>query len=164
MACAFSGSGYKRVIIDEKYSAQNTQLNLVVYSQLEVQTVGGTSHHLIKPYEDDKNFYGAWNALCEWSDDAAVKNKPANYFKSNLESYRITLASNVAQCINNFLTSFLLLKKNPGEAISESHALSLFHRGVKDPGFEMTVEIQKINMIIPSCSLLLMFVNKISRS
>ena len=31
----------------------------------------------------------------------------------------------------------------PGEDISEIHALSLFLRGIKDPGFDMTVEIQR---------------------
>ena len=34
------------------------------------------------------------------------------------------------------------MKKIPGESISESHASSLFLRGVKDPYFEMTVESQ----------------------
>ena len=35
------------------------------------------------------------------------------------------------------------MKKIPGESISESHAISLFLRGIKDPDFVMTVEIQK---------------------
>ena len=60
-----------------------------------------------------------------------------------MESYRLASASNTAQYINNFLTLFQELKKIPGEAISESHGLSLFLRGVKDLDFEMTVEIQR---------------------
>ena len=51
-------------------------MNRVVYSQFEVGTVGGTSHQLIKQYEEDKNGYGAWNALCEWYDGDDVKKKP----------------------------------------------------------------------------------------
>ena len=36
----------------------------------------------------------------------------------------------------------MIIEKVPGEAISESHDLSLFLRGIKDPDFETTVEIQ----------------------
>ena len=64
MECAFDESVYKQVLIYATYSIWNTQMNRVVYSQWEVATVGGTAHHLIKKYEDDKNGYGAWNALC----------------------------------------------------------------------------------------------------
>ena len=32
--CAFEGSGYKQMLTDATYAAQNTQINLVLYSQL----------------------------------------------------------------------------------------------------------------------------------
>ena len=50
-------------------------MNQVVYYLLSVETVGVTSHHLIKHHEGDKNGYGAWNDLCEWYDGDAVKNE-----------------------------------------------------------------------------------------
>ena len=84
----------------------NTQINQLVYSQLEVATIGWTAYHIIKKYEDDKDGYGAWNDLCEWYDGGAVRNKTSDSLRSKLESYRITSASNAAQYINNFLTSF----------------------------------------------------------
>ena len=71
---AFDGSGYKQLLTDATYAAQNTQMNWVVYSQLIVATIGGTAHHLIKQYEDNKNGYGSRNALCEWYDGNSVKN------------------------------------------------------------------------------------------
>ena len=55
----FVGSGYEQVLTDATYSAQKTQMNRVVYSQLSVTTIGGTSYHIIKQYEDDKNGYGS---------------------------------------------------------------------------------------------------------
>ena len=70
-----------------------------------------------------------------------------------MEIYHLASASKSAQYINNFLTSFQDLNNNPGEAISESHALYLFMRGVKDPYFEMTVEIHKKKTIILLCGL-----------
>ena len=59
MEYAFNGSGYERVLTDATYSVQNTHMNRVVYSQLSVTTIGGTSYHIIKQYEDDKNGYGS---------------------------------------------------------------------------------------------------------
>ena len=59
-------------------------MNRVIYSQLEVETVGGTAHHLIKQHEDDMNGYGAWNTLCECYDRDAMKNKTADCFRTNL--------------------------------------------------------------------------------
>ena len=63
--CSLYGSVYERVLKDATYDALNTQMNRVVYSQLEVETFGGTSHQLIKQHKDNKNGYGAWNTLCE---------------------------------------------------------------------------------------------------
>ena len=79
-------------------------MNRVVYSQLSVATVGGNSHRLFKQYKDDNNGYGSWNDLCEWYDGNRMKNKTADSLKSKLESYCLTLASNAAHYINNFLT------------------------------------------------------------
>ena len=61
-------------------------MNQVIYSQLLVETVGVTSHNLIKQYKDDKNGYGAWNALCEWYDENSVKNKTENCLRSSCKS------------------------------------------------------------------------------
>ena len=66
-------------------------MNQVVYSQLSVSTVGETAHHQIEKHKGNKNGYGVWNALCEWYDGYAVKNKTVDYFRSKLERYRLTL-------------------------------------------------------------------------
>ena len=61
--CTSGVSGYDWVLTDATYSGQNTQINLVVYYHLEVATVEGTAHHLVKQHEDYKNGYAGWNAL-----------------------------------------------------------------------------------------------------
>ena len=72
-------------------------MNQVVYYQLAVATVGGTSHQIIKKNEGNKNVYGACNTLCECYDGGAVEKKTADYLRSKLEIYCLTLASNIAQ-------------------------------------------------------------------
>ena len=42
---------------------------------MAVETVGGTTHHLVKQHEDDNNGYAAWKYLCEFYDEYAVSNK-----------------------------------------------------------------------------------------
>ena len=59
-----------------------------------------------------------------------------------MESY-LTSAPNTVKYINNVLTSFWELNKIPEEFISESHALFLFLRDIKDPDFDRIVEIIK---------------------
>ena len=79
-------------------------MNLVVYSQFVVSTVGGTAYHLIKQYEDDNNGYVSWKALCECYYEDNVKNEKSDYLRSKLEIYHLTSMSNTSQYINNFLT------------------------------------------------------------
>ena len=43
--------------------------------------------------------------------------------------------------INNFLTSYQELNEIPGEALPESHALSMFLKGIKDTDYETFVEM-----------------------
>ena len=45
--------------------------------------------------------------FCEWYDGGSMRKKTEDSLNSKLESYRLTSASNAAQYINNFLTSFL---------------------------------------------------------
>ena len=68
-----------------------------------------------------------------------MKNETEDYLSSKLKIYRLTLAFNYEKYMNNFLTSSQELRKNPGEAIQESYALSLILRGIKDPDLDMTV-------------------------
>ena len=59
-------------------------MNCVVYSQLEVATVGGIAHHLVKQHEENKDKYSSWNSLCEWYYGVNVNNKTKNYLMSKL--------------------------------------------------------------------------------
>ena len=72
-------------------------MNCVVYSQLEVATVGGTAYHLIKHHDNNNNGYEAWNALCDWYDGDEVNIEISYLLRPKLESYGITLVSNAAQ-------------------------------------------------------------------
>ena len=57
--CAFSGSGYERVLEDQEYAIDHERLNKVVYSQLAAATVDGVAYHLVQQFETEKNGYAA---------------------------------------------------------------------------------------------------------
>ena len=79
-------------------------MNWVVYYKLSVATVVGTAaYNMIKQHDDYKNGYVAWNFFCEWYDGGAEKNETADYLRSKLESYRLTLASDESKYLNNVL-------------------------------------------------------------
>ena len=50
-------------------------MNRIVYAQLSVATSDGTSHHLVKQYDQDRDGYEAWQALCQWHDGNLIKMK-----------------------------------------------------------------------------------------
>ena len=101
----FNGSGYEWVLTDATYSGQNTQMNRVVYYKLLVATVVGTAaYNMVKQHEDYNNGYVAWRFFCEWYDGGDVKNEAADYLRSNLEIYHLTLASDESKYINNVLS------------------------------------------------------------
>ena len=75
-------------------------------------TGGGAAHHLVKIFEDMKDVNAAWKSIFEWYDGDVMKNKSAESLRSKLESYSLTLSSNIENYINNFLTAYRVVMKN----------------------------------------------------
>ena len=61
--CAFHGSGQGEILTDSEYAKGHPIMNRTVYAQLSVATSDGTSHHLVKQYDNDRDGYKAWQAL-----------------------------------------------------------------------------------------------------
>jgi hypothetical protein len=80
--CAFSGSGYERILEDQSYATKQTRLNKVVYSQLASATVDGVAYHLVQQFEATKNGHAAWANLCEWFDGETVQSESATNIRS----------------------------------------------------------------------------------
>ena len=62
------------MLIDGTYDDQNTQINWLVYSQVALETVGGTAHHLVKQHKDNNNGFAAWKTFCECYEGDSMKN------------------------------------------------------------------------------------------
>eukprot|EP00957_Ditylum_brightwellii_P098198 7481795-Ditylum_brightwellii.AAC.1 len=81
-------------------------MNCIVYSQLSVVTSGGTAHHILKQFENEKDGHAAWNALCERYDGDTMKAETADTIRERLNGYKMNNRDRASHYINNFLTSY----------------------------------------------------------
>jgi hypothetical protein len=58
--CAFSRSGYEKVLEEARYASSHPKLNKIVYLQLSAATVDGMAYHLVQKYKEEKNGHAAW--------------------------------------------------------------------------------------------------------
>jgi hypothetical protein len=137
--CAFSGSGYERVLEDSGYATSNIRLNKVVYSQLASATVDGVAYHLVQKFETTKDGHAAWKNMCEWYDGEAVKSETAVGLRNKIEGLQLTQSSSGSDYVNKFLAWHRDLEKIQGEGMSASHAVSVFLRNITDPDYATTV-------------------------
>eukprot|EP00957_Ditylum_brightwellii_P028048 2117692-Ditylum_brightwellii.AAC.1 len=103
------------------------------YLQLLVATSGGTAFHLVKQFETEKYGYAAWGVFVHWYNRSIMKSEMADVICTKLENYRFGNSNSASQYIDSFLISFREINEIPGEALSESHAISLFLWGITDP-------------------------------
>ena len=137
--CAFSGSGYERVLEDEAYAVMNERLNKVVYSQLAAATVEGVAYHLVSKHEDTKNGYAAWKSLVDWYDGDMIQNETAENLRNKLENLRLHTGVSASEYINKFLAWFRDLDKIKGEGLSKGHAVHLFLKNIIDEEYKTSV-------------------------
>jgi hypothetical protein len=137
--CAFSGSGYKRVLEDSEYAMANERLNKVVYSQLAAATVEGVAYHLISKVDATKDGHAAWRNLVEWYDGNMILNETAENLQNKLDNLRLNTGVSASEYINKFLAWFQDLEKINGEGLSPGHAIHLFLKNITDNDYKTSV-------------------------
>ena len=137
--CAFSGSGYERVLDDMEYAVANERLNKVVYSQLAAATVDGVAYHLVQQFETDKNGHAAWKNLCDWYDGEMIQNETAENLRNKLDNLRLHSGISGSEYVNKFLAWYRDLEKIKGEGLSKGHATHLFLKNITDSDYQTSV-------------------------
>ena len=97
-----------------------------MYAQLSVATSDGTSHHLLKQFDEERNGHEAWKVLCEWYDGDLIKNKNAEIVRVKLNGLKLYPDISTRDYINNFMNLSNELNKIEGEAYSDNHYNFLF--------------------------------------
>jgi len=137
--CAFSGSGYERVLDDREFSNNNLRLNKVVYSQLAAATVDGVGYHLVQQFEEEKDGHAAWKNLCEWYDGDMIMNETAENLRNKLDNLRLHSGVSGSEYVNKFLAWYRDLEKIKGEGLSKGHATHLFLKNIIDQDYQTSV-------------------------
>ena len=137
--CAFSGSGYERVLDDLEYATNNVRLNKVVYSQLAAATVDGVAYHLVQQFETEKNGHAAWKNLCDWYDGDTIQNETAENLRNKLDNLRLHSGVSGSQYVNKFLAWYRDLEKIKGKGLSAGHAKQLFLKNITDVEYQTSV-------------------------
>ena len=117
-------------------------MNRIVYAQLSVATSDGTSHHLVKQYNHDRDGYKAWQALCEWYGDL-IKNKNAEIVRVKLDGPKLYPGISASDYINSFMNLSNELNKIEGEAYSDNHYKFLFLKNIEHPDYQVTKKLLK---------------------
>ena len=117
-------------------------MNRIAYAQLSVATSDGTSHHLVKQYNHDRDGYKAWQALCEWYGDL-IKNKNAEIVRVKLDGPKLYPGISASDYINSFMNLSNELNKIEGEAYSDNHYKFLFLKNIEHPDYQVTKKLLK---------------------
>jgi hypothetical protein len=72
--CALQGTGYDRILTDEKFSKANPIMNSMVFAQLSLAVIRGSANHVVEKVETTKDGYAAWQALHAWYDESDLIN------------------------------------------------------------------------------------------
>ena len=57
--CALQGTGYDRILTDEKFSRDNPNMSSTVFAQLSLAVLKGSANHVVEEVEDLKDGHAA---------------------------------------------------------------------------------------------------------
>jgi hypothetical protein len=64
--CALQGTGFDRILTDEKFSRANPDMSSTAFAQLSLAVIRGSANHVLEEVETTKDGYAAWQALNAW--------------------------------------------------------------------------------------------------
>ena len=101
------------------FAQRNSKMNKIVYSQLSVATVDGTTHHIVMNHAESKNGFQAWKDLVQWYEGDSVRNETAEDLQPKMENLLLHSGITGSHEINIFLQFYHHLNKIPLESDQE---------------------------------------------
>jgi hypothetical protein len=135
--CALQGTGYDRILNDEKFAKANPNMSSTVFAQLSLAVIQGSANHVVEEVENTKNGYEAWQALLDHETSDALRTKITRLY---LDS-----GGSASDYINRFQTYNRHLDGiNDGEEkFLERTKVQLFLKHVRDPYYKTVIEVIK---------------------
>jgi hypothetical protein len=76
--CALQGTGYDRILNDEKFAKANPNMSSRVFAQLSLAVIQGSADHIVDEVEKTKDGYKAWQALTAWYQESDLNHETSN--------------------------------------------------------------------------------------
>ena len=143
--CALQGTGYDRILTDERFSNKNPNMSSTVFAQLSLAVIRGSANHVVEEVEDTKNGYKAWQALIAWYEESDLDHETSDALRTKITRLYLDAGGSASEYINRFQTYNRNLDSiNDGEEkFSERTKVQVFLSHIRDPHYKTTIAVIK---------------------
>jgi hypothetical protein len=143
--CALQGTGYDRILTDEKYSKDNPNMSSTVFAQLSLAVIQGSANHVVEDVEKTKNGYEAWQALIAWYEESDLDHETSDALRTKITRLYLDSGGSASDYINCFQTYNRNLDgiSDGEEKFSERTKVQMFLKHIRDPHYKTTIEVIK---------------------
>ena len=143
--CALQGTGYDRILTDEKFSQKNPNMSSTVFAQLSLAVIRGSANHVVEDVEDTKDGYAAWQALISWYEESDLDHETSDALRTKLTRLYLDAGGNASDYINRFQTHNRNLDgiNDGAEKFSDRTKVQMFLKHIRDPHYKTTIAVIK---------------------
>jgi hypothetical protein len=143
--CALQGTGYDRILNDEKFAKANPNMSSTVFAQLSLAVIQGSANHVVEEVEKTKDGYKAWQALTAWYEESDLDHETSDALRTKITRLYLDSGGSASDYINRFQTynRHLDLINDGEEKFSERTKVQMFLKHVRDPHYKTVIEVIK---------------------
>jgi hypothetical protein len=143
--CALQGTGYDRILTDERFSKKNPNMSSTVFAQLSLAVIRGSANHVVEEVEATKDGYAAWQALISWYEESDLDHETSDALRTKITRLYLDAGGSASDYINRFQTHNRNLDGiNDGEEkYSDRTKVQMFLKHIRDPHYKTTIAVIK---------------------
>jgi hypothetical protein len=143
--CALQGTGYDRILTDERFSSRNPNMSSTVFAQLSLAVIRGSANHVVEAVEATKDGYAAWQALITWYEESDLDHETSDALRTKITRLFLDAGGSASDYINRFQTHNRNLDgiNDGAEKYSDRTKVQMFLKHIRDPHYKTTIAVIK---------------------
>ena len=143
--CALQGTGYDRILTDERFSKKNPNMSSTVFAQLSLAVIRGSANHVVEEVEATKDGYAAWQALIAWYEESDLDHETSDALRTKITRLYLDAGGSASDYINRFQTHNRNLDgiNDGAEKYSDRTKVQMFLKHIRDPHYKTTIAVIK---------------------
>jgi hypothetical protein len=143
--CALQGTGYDRILTDERFSRRNPNMSSTVFAQLSLAVIRGSANHVVEEVEASKDGYTAWQALISWYEESDLDHETSDALRTKITRLYLDAGGSASEYINRFQTHNRNLDgiNDGAEKYSDRTKVQMFLKHIRDPHYKTTIAVIK---------------------